>query len=153
MSNSIFTLNKLSVDFYKDYPVNLYPEIENKQDRPYMVMIVNIDGNKFALPFRTNIRHNYCYKFTNTGRQTQSDTGIDFSKAVIVNDKRYIGDAVNIDNKEYVELMNKYYFIIKKFKTYLNGYISFAKALNTNKYVAQKYKFTTLKYFHKELGI
>ncbi len=26
-------------------------------------MVVEIDGNKFALPLRPNIRHNYCYKF------------------------------------------------------------------------------------------
>lgn len=149
---TIFTLNKLSVDFYATYNSAQYPEIEFKPSRPYVVMVVNIDGNRFALPLRTNIRHDYCYKFKSTGRNTSSSTGIDFTKAVIVNDQRFIGSATTIDNKEYVELMNKYFFVIKKFKQYLDGYIKYRK-VGGNEYVARRYAFTTLKYFDKELGI
>jgi hypothetical protein len=152
MKNNSFTLNKLSSQFYSVYSAEIYPEIENKPDRPYMVLIVKIDGNTFALPFRTNIRHSYCYKFANSGRDTKSVTGIDFTKAVVVNKCEYIGKAATIDNKEYVELSNKYFFIIKKFTTYLNGYLNYIKN-GGNEYTAQKYKYCTLKYFHKELGI
>lgn len=148
----VFTLNKLSMAFYEAYPTVKYPEIEHKPSRPYVVMVVDIDGNKFALPLRTNIRHNYCYKFNNTGRNTSSSTGIDFTKALIVNDVNFIGGSTTIDNKEYVELMNKYYFVIKKFKNYLAGYIQYRKS-GGNEFVARKYQFTTLKYFDKELGI
>lgn len=149
---TIFTLNKLSMDFYIDYSSVQYPEIEFKPSRPYVVMVVEIDGNKFALPLRTNIRHDYCYKFKNTGRATNSATGIDFTKAVIVNDAKYIGEATTIDNKEYVELMNKFYFVIKKFKQYLNGYIKY-KEDGGNEFVARRYQYTTLRYFDKELGL
>ena len=152
MVNSVFTLNKLSADFYRDYNPLDYPEIECKQDRPYLVMIVKIENNTFALPFRTNIKHNSCYKFKNTTRKTNSSTGIDFSKAVIVNYPNYIGDTTMIDNKEYVELSNKYYFIINKFKSYLNSYIKFCQK-DGNQYLQKRYQYTTLKYFHKELGI
>lgn len=152
MANSFFTLNKLSSDFYNTYTASNCPEIENKSDRPYMVMVVKIKGNIFALPFRTNIRHNYCYKFVNTNRQTDADTGIDFTKAVIVNNTNYIGDATTIDNREYVELSNKYHFIINKFISYLNGYIKWAKD-GGSIYTDKKYRFCTLKYFHSELGI
>ena len=115
-------------------------------------MVIEIDGNKFALPLRTNIRHNYCYKFKNTGRDTQSSTGIDFTKAVIVNDEKYIGEPTTIDNKEYVELMNKFYFVIKKFCNYLNGYIDYRRN-GGDEFTARKYQFTTLQYFESELGI
>lgn len=152
MANTAFTLNKLSAEFYRDYNSVDYPEIECKQDRPYMVLVVKIESNTFALPFRTNIKHNSCYKFQNTNRQTNSSTGIDFSKAVIVNDPKYIGEAITIDNKEYVELSNKYYFIINKFQTYLNGYIRFCKE-GGNTYTQKRYQYTTLRYFHKELKI
>lgn len=152
MINKSFTLNKLAVQFYSVYSADKYPEIENKPDRPYMVLIVKIEDNTFALPFRTNIRHNYCYKFVNSGRDTKSVTGIDFTKAVIVNKSEYIGDTATIDNKEYVELSNKYFFIIKKFTTYLNGYLRYIKN-GGDDFVAKKYKYCTLKYFHKELGI
>ncbi len=149
---TIFTLNKLSMNFYESYPANVYTEIEYKPERPYIVMVIEIDGNRFALPFRTNIRHNYCYKFRNSGRETQSSTGIDFTKAVIVNDDSYIGEHTTIDNKEYVELMNKFYFIVSKFKQYLNGYKEYRK-FGGDEILTRKYRFTTLKYFERELKI
>lgn len=152
MANNSFTLNKLSPDFYNAYDAVNYPEIEHKLDRPYMVLVIQINGNRFALPFRTNIRHSYCYKFANSGRATNSVTGIDFTKAVIVNQPNYIGAAATIDNREYVELSNKYYFIINKFTTYLNGYINYVKN-GGNSFIAKKYSYCTLKYFHKELGV
>lgn len=46
--------------------------------------------------------------------------------------------------------MNKYFFVIKKFKQYLD--IKYRK-VGGNEYVTRKYAFTTLKYFDKELGI
>ena len=149
---TVFTLNKLSMDFYTNYPATRYAEIEYKPSRTYIEMVVEIDGNKFALPLRTNIRHNYCYKFKNTGRDTQSSTGIDFTKAVIVNDEKYIGVSTTIDNKEYVELMNKFYFVIKKFCNYLQGYIDYRRN-GGDEFTARKYQFTTLQYFERELGI
>lgn len=52
---TVFTLNKLSMDFYTNYPATQYAEIEYKPSRPYVVMIIEIDGNKFALPLRITI--------------------------------------------------------------------------------------------------
>ncbi len=148
----IFTLNTLSKEFYSAFPPEDYPEIEHKPSRPYVVLIVAIENNKFALPLRTNIRHDYCYKFKNSSHATNSVTGIDFSKAVIVNNPNFIGDKAEIDDKEYAELSNKYYFVIKKFKTFLNNYIRFRKH-GGNDFVARKYKFTTLRYFDAELNL
>ncbi len=147
-----FTLNKLSKDFYAKYPPEQYPELEHKQNRPYIVMVVVIDGNKYALPFRTNIRHDYCYKFKKTGRATNSSTGIDFTKAVIVNDPALIGAATMIDNKEYVELSQKFYFIVGKFKKYLEDYLKYRRE-GGNEYVRRKYLYSTLQYFNEELGL
>jgi hypothetical protein len=39
-----------------------------------------------------------------------------------------------------------------KFTTYLNGYLRYIKN-GGDDFVAKKYKYCTLKYFHKELGI
>lgn len=147
-----FTLNKLSAQFYTDHPEGLFPEFEHKPSRPYVVLLVKIGENRFALPFRTNIRHNYCYKFSNTGRITDSVTGIDFTKAVIVNNQEYIGIETDIDDKEYIELSRKYYFIIDKFKKYLEGYTNYIKN-GGNEFTARKYQFSTLKYYHMELGL
>ena len=151
-SKKIYELHYLSDEFYKKYNSYDYPEIEHKAQRPYIVLLLKIDNNTFALPLRTNIKHNSCYKFQYSGRPTESVTGIDFSKAVIVNDKKYIENIAEIDNKEYVELNDRIVFIINKFRTYIRGYYSYANG-NANEFQAKKYKYTTLKYFHKELGI
>ena len=50
-------LRKLSKDFYKAHPHSEYPEMETKENRPYVVLLVNINDIKFAIPLRTNIRH------------------------------------------------------------------------------------------------
>ena len=48
--------------------------------------------------------------------------------------------------------MNKFYFIIKKFRNYLNGYIDYRKN-GGDEFTARKYQFTTLQYFENELEI
>ncbi len=150
--NNHYKLNYLSNEFYKKYDSVNYPEIENKIERPYMVILVVIDGNTFAIPFRTNIRHSYCYKFRNSQRTTQSVTGLDYTKAVIINDPSYIGKVARIDDSEYTELSNKYFFIISQFERYLSKYIEYVNGANTYSN-SKKFQYTTLKYFHKELNI
>lgn len=152
MNDRLFDIRRLSRDFYIDYDGNRFPEILRKIDRPYIVIIVKIDSNIFAIPFRTNIRHKSGFKFTRTCRDTRSVTGLDFSKSVIVNDSRYIGEETTIDNLEYTDLNNQIKFIIQRFTTYINGYKRYA-ASELNEFESRKYKYTTLKYFHKELGI
>lgn len=150
--NGKYQLKYLTQEFYQEYNAEQYPEIERKQERPYIVCLVNIDNNTYAIPFRTNIKHKCCYTFKNSSRDTKCSTGLDYSKAVIVNDDKFIGDEAIIDNKEYVELSNKYYFIIKQFTSYLQGYFKYANG-EANQFEAKKYKFSTLKYFHKELNL
>lgn len=148
----IYGLNYLSDEFYKQYPSEEFSEIEHKTSRPYMVLLIKIDNNTYAIPFRTNIRHKYCYKFKNSNRDSQSVTGLDYTKAVIVNDANFIGNKANIDNKEFVELNSKYYFIISQFKKYVQGYSDYING-KLNQYEQRKYQFSTLKYFHKELNL
>lgn len=150
--NKKYEISYLSQEFFKKYNPVDYPEIENKSNRPYMVLLVKIDSNTFAIPFRTNVKHKSCYKFKNTSRNTNSSTGLDYSKAVIINDKKYFGSPAFIDNKEYIELNNKYHFIIKQFTAYVNGYKKYLSG-QSNEFEARKYKFSTLQYFHDEMGL
>ena len=100
-------LRKLSKEFYKAHPHSEYPELETKENRPYVVLLVNINDIKFAIPLRTNIRHSYCYKFKTSDRETESSTGIDFSKAVVISNECYLGEETDINDKEYLELQEK----------------------------------------------
>lgn len=142
----------LSSTFYNEYDSINYPEIEHKESRPYLVYVVKVNDVTFAIPFRTNIRHNSCYKFKNTTRQTDSSTGLDFSKAVVISDEKYLSTAATIDNKEYIELEDRFYFITNRFEQYLEGYRKYVNG-SLDQYAAKKYAYTTLKYFHKELSI
>lgn len=151
-NNKQYKLNYLSPAFYKRYSPDKYPEIENKENRPYMVLLLKVDENTFAIPFRTNVKHNNCYKFKTSTRSTDSITGLDYSKAVIVNEDGYIGEAARINDAEYTELDTNYHIIIKRFTTYVRGYIKYVNKTR-NEYQAFKYKYTTLQYFHKELGV
>lgn len=143
-------LRKLSNEFYKAYPHNKFPEIESKLGRPYAVLLVEINGVKFAIPLRTNIRHAFCYKFRTSDRKTESSTGIDFSKAVVISNESYLSEETDINDKEYLELQEKAFFIINKFKKYVNDYIQFRKN-GGNEYIAKRYLFSTLKYFDEIL--
>ena len=143
-------LRKLSKEFYKDYPHNQFPEMESKLGRPYVVLLVEINNVKFAIPLRTNIRHAFCYKFKTSDRKTESSTGIDFSKAVVITKDSYLGEETDINDKEYLELQEKSFFIIKRFRKYVSDYISFRKN-GGNEYIARRYMFSTLKYFDNVL--
>lgn len=150
--NQYYQLNYLSNDFYTHYNSKDFPEIENKQSRSYMVLLIHIGNNTFAVPFRTNVSHNNCYKFKTSTRPTDSITGLDYTKAVIVNEPGYIGAPARINDKEYIELSKNYHFILKQFEKFVSDYIAFVNGKN-NYYTAKKFRFTTLQYFHEELGI
>ena len=142
----ILELRKLSNQFYKDYPHENFPEMETKPNRPYVVLLLEIDHIKFAIPLRTNIRHSFCYKFRTSDRKTESVTGIDFSKAVVITKSDYLGERANINDKEYLELQRKAYFIVGRFRKYVEDYIKL-KRHGGNEYVVKRYAFSTLRYF------
>ena len=148
--NKKYKLNYLSAEFYNKYNSVDYPEIENKANRPYMVMLLQIENNTFAIPFRTNVKHKNCYKFKSSSRHTNSTTGLDYTKAVVVNDDKYIGEAARVNDMEYVELDANYHIIAKQFASFVKGYIKFMNGM-LNEYQAKNYKYTTLKYFENEL--
>lgn len=152
--NNDFSINLLSKNFYNDYVCNIYTEMELKPSRPFLVFIIKVDNHNFAIPFRTNIKHPYCYKFKNTSRNTNSSTGLDFSKAVLVDNPNYIGPKANIDKQEFKELNSKFKFISTKFERFYNKYKKIMNNPSTypTEYFSLK-KYSTLKYYHYELNI
>ncbi len=49
----VIELRKLSKEFYKAYPHNVFPEMEAKLGRPYVVLLVEINNIKFDYTKRT----------------------------------------------------------------------------------------------------
>ena len=76
----------LTADFYADHPAAQFPEMEHKQDRPYVLVLITVGENRFAIPMRSHISHPYAYMTDKKNR-----CGVDYTKAVVITDEtRYI---------------------------------------------------------------
>lgn len=141
----------LTKDFYEDYPQSVYSEILHKNDRPYAVVFIIVDGLEFALPFQSHIRHQYL--FITDSSHPNDLKGIDYTKAVLITSPTYKSSSeVRIRQNEFNALKGNEYKIMKGFKSYLNQYKKAAKRLDVKR--NQTFcKYSSLQYFHKELGI
>lgn len=147
MKNNCF-IALLSEKFYIDYPKDKYPELLTKENRPYLVCVVLVKGMRFGIPFRTNVKHKYCYYFENSDKITESKTALDFTKAVLLAKDEYIGRRAVIDQKEANELIDNIDFIMKKFERFLDKYNFIVSNPNINVKNGENIKkMTTLKYF------
>lgn len=137
----------LSQNFYTSYPNTDYPEIECKIDRPYIQIIVEINGTIFAVPLRSNINHPFVLW---TDRANKC--GVDFSKTVVVNNPNFIDTQrkPHIRQNEFDALRGKEYKIRQKLLKYIEDYKQ-AKADLENEYNLKLYNYSTLKYFEEYL--
>lgn len=139
----------LSSDFYNDYPSVKYPEMEQKTNRPYIQVYVEIDGVQYAIPLRSDINHPHVF-----WTDKENHCGIDFSKAVVISEERYIDATKNphLRQNEFDALRGKDYKIKTKMQKYIEKYKK-AKQ-DPSKPINQKLvKYSTLQYFEKEIGI
>ena len=129
-------------------------EILTKDDRPYYVLVLEVDGLTYAIPLRSHLTHPFCFAAGNSAGQK---SGLDYSKAVIVADKiLYIDPApVTIRQHEFNALKQREFQIKQQFSSYVAAYrkeIS-RRLQNPALPVSALCRYSSLKYFHKELGI
>lgn len=119
----------LSEEFYKDYPTEKYEQIEQKLTRPYIQVIVDIEGVQFAIPLRSKIYHPHVL-WTNK----KEHCGVDFSKAIVINDEKYIDCKrdPHIRNDEFDALRGKDYKIRQKMIKYIEDYKEAKKDLSVH---------------------
>lgn len=135
----------LSEKFYAEYPKDKYPELEQKHNRPYIQICVEIRGILFAIPLRSDIRHPHVL-----WTDKKNHCGLDFSKAVVISEAEYI-DALRepyLRKKEFDALRGKDYKIKKRMEQYVTKYIN-ARAkqdLPINKTLV---KYSSLQYFEE----
>ena len=139
----------LSKKFYNTYPTSMYPEIEQKENRPYIQVCVEIDGVQYAIPLRSDIHHPHVL-----WTDKENNCGVDFSKAVVIKDEEYI-DSVkepHLRQNEFDALRGKDYKIQTKMAKYIADYKKAKKDLSkpTNRTLV---KYSTLQYFEKEIGL
>ena len=143
----------LTEEFYANH-LHLYKEMEKKNDRPYLHLLIEYKGKKTVIPFRHHISHKYCYPTCPI--IDGKCQGLDFSKALII-DKQYINDKeATVDSKEYNIIKQNLYAIQIDFEKYVNLYKkNFKKIQNGNKIfsILNMCKFSCLQYFHNELEL
>lgn len=153
----ITELNCITKKFMKDYPLSLYPELMYKQGRPYNCLLIDLHYDYLiCIPYRTHIRHNNAYHFKNTLRSKTNESGLDYSKMLLINNSEYLcSKNVIIDQDEYKETMQNIKKIAHDAVKYLNNYINHingTEVLDYHQY-KRRYRFSTLQYFHDILKI
>ncbi len=155
MQNNI-SICKLSSAFYAAYPLSKYPELMQKDERPYMCLLVRSNDYYLCVPFRSSIQHNNAYHFTGTIRSQKSKSGLDYKKTVVIKDSSYIDtNSVVVDSDEYTEMMVNIQSIVEDVCTYVSDYINHVKGIHVlhKRDFTRRYQFSTLPYFHDMLGM
>jgi protein AbiQ len=144
--------HRLMPAFYTQF--GHYMEILTKEDRPYYVLVLEVDGLTYAIPLRSHISHPYCFIADNTGGQR---SGLDYSKAAVITDAAlYIDPApVTIRRNEFRTLRRKEFLIRKQFSSYAASYRKAVLRRRQNPALPESplCRYSSLKYFHKELGL
>lgn len=112
--------------------------------RGYGIAVISIGDNlKFGIPLRSNMKHK-------SGFNTVESKGLDFSKAVLIEDDAHIGSTFKIPAKEYKKIQDKEHFITSKFQKYVETYIKGVNKKDDN--ILRGYTFSTLQNYHQVLG-
>jgi len=134
----------LSELFYIDYAK--CNQIEQKSARPYAQVYTKINGVQFAIPLRSNITHREHVLWTDK----TNNCGLDFSKAVVIADEKYINKALTpkIRQSEFDFLRGKDHIIKQKLIKHINDYKEAKENLNIkrNKLLCE---FSTMQYFEE----
>lgn len=148
----------LSSKFYKDYDKINFPEILHKPQRAYSMFAINTpQGYTICVPFRSRILHNESFLFKTSQRSRRTKSGVDYKKIVIITDQSYIDFNATpiIDQDEYNEFITNINVIEREVIQYVNDYISFVSNSSSlsDRAANNKFMYSSLPYFHKELGI
>ena len=147
-----YQILKLTDSFYATYPNPPYEEMMKKTKRAYNCLLFQSHYDYFiCIPYRTEIRHKYAFRFTTTRRSQIHKSGLDYSKIVIIAKTEYIDsvDAI-IDKDEFNETMINLERIKQEALLFVEDYVAHmngTKKLHEKEF-ARRYGFSTLMYFH-----
>lgn len=152
-----YQILKLTDTFFKAYPNPPYIEILKKKQRAYNCLLFETHYNYFiCIPFRSEISHAYAYHFRKSKRSKKHKSGLDYSKIVVIKKMEYIGnrDAL-IDDDEFKETMSQLERIKREALEFVEDYVAHMNKVRIlqEKEFKRRYTYSSLKYFHKELGV
>ena len=152
-----YQILKLTPMFYEKYLTPSHKEILQKNSRAYNCLLFQTHYDYFiAVPYRSEITHKYAYHFRYSIRSRKHKSGLDYTKIVILDKTEYLDnkDAV-IDKDEYNETIRNFNTIKEQVLEYVEDYITYQRGepCIDEREFQRRYKFSTLRYFHKELGL
>ena len=116
-------------------------------------MLLEFDRLTYAVPLRSRITHSYCFIADNSNGENK---GLDYSKSVVIAKTEYIdSNPVTIRQNEYNIYKKQEFNIKKKFSSYVKQYKKEIRRrlANPTLPVTALCFYSSLKYFHKELGL
>jgi hypothetical protein len=145
-------LRYLSSVFYQNYK-DCTEILSKGETRPYIILIIEVENNKFAIPIRTNLHKTKdCYE---TNPKTNS--GLDYTKAVVISRNDYIDSTKypEIEHKEYNYIKFKEREIKIAFTKFVSDYKKDVIRHKRNQSIPAnpRFQYCTLQYFNKELEI
>ena len=130
----------LSNKFRSDYPRSKFPELMDKDTRPYCCVAMKVEGKTYAIPLRHHIKHPFAF-------YTTSEAGLDYTKAVVIDDPDYIAPTQPIiDSSEWSIIRTNENTIFFEFRKYIKNYKR-AAAHPDNPRSEIFLRYSTLKYF------
>ena len=152
----IAEIHSLSAKFFTDYPHSQYPEIAVKKNRPYSCLLIEYMDDLFiCIPFRSHIRHPHAYHFKSSARSQRSQSGLDYTKSILIKDNAYIDATVPalVDQDEYKETMVNLPRIVQEVFSYISDYrddLNEVRKLHPREW-QRRYGRSTLPYFESFL--
>ena len=152
----IAEIHSLSSSFYTDYPSTNYPEISVKKGRPYSCLLIEyINDLIICIPFRSHVRHKYAYHFKNSARAKQCQSGLDYTKIILIKNSKYLDTttAAVVDQDEYKETIQNLPRIVKEITDYIESYRDDLNGVLKlhHKEWQRRYGMSTLPYFDEFL--
>lgn len=145
-------LRYLSESFFTKY--SNCPELMQKGKRPYVILLIQTEAMRFAVPFRSSMNKakKYCY-VTNK----KKNSGLDFEKSVPIVSDDWLkdGDYPTINEYEFNYIKFDEAKIKYQFTVFLKAFRKYIEKRKANPKIPENkdFQFCTLKYFLKELGL
>lgn len=156
-------LKKLDGSFYQDNPAIIQAldfDAETQtwaegKTRGHGIVQISINDLTFAIPVRSNIRHDASLILQVDRRYHIKGMGLDYSKAMLIRDSKHVTEAPFVlkSKKAGKKLVGKEEHITKQFQKYVEKYIAAVKSGDSNILESWEYIYTTLINYHEELGI
>jgi len=143
-------LRTLTDQFYVDN-TDLKEALDGSNDgkvRGYGIVVIDLDGLVFGIPLRSHLNHKFGFV---SERSEGVKKGLDYTKALLIQKDEYVSRAYKIPASEFIHINDNKDKIQEDFNKFVSRYIEAHNKKDVN--ILRNYRYSTLKNYHKELGL